>query len=94
MFGLASHLFFEGFYDGFIGDVFVSLWVGFFTTEYTEFHRVFMIFFIYVVPRLVIHTLSIVIQTTEGRKDLVCIHLCVLEILRFALNDRRRRNSV
>ena len=35
---------------------------------------------------------AIVIQTTEGRKDLECIHVYiffyVLEILRFALNDK------
>ena len=30
----------------------------------------------------------IVILTTEGRKNLECIHFYVFEILRFALNDK------
>ena len=39
---------------------------------------------------------SIVIQTTEGRKDLECIHFwlrCVPEILRFALDDKWNRDT-
>ena len=56
-------MFFEGLYDGFIGNVFVSGWVGFFTTEYTEFHRVINFFSFYTVPGLVIHSLFIVILT-------------------------------
>ena len=33
-----------------------------------------------------------VIQTTEGRKNLEGVHVDVIEILRFALNDNRCLN--
>ena len=37
---------------------------------------------------------GVVIQTTKGRKNLDCVRVDVFEILRFALNDKRKFNSM
>ena len=72
-----------------------------------RFHRlsqiIFIIFLLYTVIFVILRSLLLVILTTPllvilrsiATKDLeyihFCIHLCILEILRFAQNDRVKR---